>query len=60
MHASSGIRTHDPSVWAGEDVSYIRQRGHFDRQNCEFLVETGKKEMLFQINSRTFSIKDVG
>jgi hypothetical protein len=28
IHASSGIRTHDPSVWAGDDINlhviYIR------------------------------------
>jgi hypothetical protein len=30
-HASCGIRTHDPSVWAGEDSSCLRQRGHCDR-----------------------------
>jgi hypothetical protein len=28
IHASSGIRTHDSSVRAGEDSSYIRPRGH--------------------------------
>jgi hypothetical protein len=31
IHDSSGIRTHDPSVRAGEDSSCIRQRGHYDR-----------------------------
>jgi hypothetical protein len=31
MHASSGIRTHDPSVRAGEDSSRLRPRGHCDR-----------------------------
>jgi hypothetical protein len=29
-HASSGIRTHDPSVWAGEDSSCIRPHGYWD------------------------------
>jgi hypothetical protein len=31
IHASSGIRTHDPSVWAGEDSSCLRPPGHCDR-----------------------------
>jgi hypothetical protein len=28
IHASSGIRTHDLSVGAGEDSSWLRYRGH--------------------------------
>jgi hypothetical protein len=32
IHALSGIRTHDPSVRAGEDSSCLRPRGHCDRQ----------------------------
>jgi hypothetical protein len=31
IHASSGIRTHDPSVRASEDSSCFRPRGHCDR-----------------------------
>jgi hypothetical protein len=31
IHASSGIRTHDPSVRADEDGSCLRLRGHCDR-----------------------------
>jgi hypothetical protein len=31
IHASSGTRTHDPSVRAGEDISCLRPRGHCDR-----------------------------
>jgi hypothetical protein len=31
IRASSGIRTHDPSVQAGEDISCPRPRGHCDR-----------------------------
>jgi hypothetical protein len=27
-HALSGIRTHDPSVWEGEDMSSLWPRGH--------------------------------
>jgi hypothetical protein len=32
IHASSGIRTHDPIVGVGEDGSCLRPRGHCDRQ----------------------------
>jgi hypothetical protein len=36
IHALSGIRTHDPSVRAGEDSSCLRLRGHRDRHRfCE-------------------------
>jgi hypothetical protein len=36
IHASSGIRTHDPSVRAGEDSSCLRPRGHCDRHNISY------------------------
>jgi hypothetical protein len=32
IHALSGMRTHDPSVRASEDISCFRPRGHCDRQ----------------------------
>jgi hypothetical protein len=32
IHTSKGIRTHDPSVWAGEDISCLVQPGHCDMQ----------------------------
>jgi hypothetical protein len=32
IHALSGIRTHDLSVRASEDISCLRPRGHYDRQ----------------------------
>jgi hypothetical protein len=32
VHALSGIRTHDPSVRAGEDGSCLRLRDHCDRR----------------------------
>jgi hypothetical protein len=32
IHASSGIRTHDPSVRAGEGSSCLRPRGHCNRR----------------------------
>jgi hypothetical protein len=31
IHVLSGIRTHDPSVRASEDSSYLRRRGNCDR-----------------------------
>jgi hypothetical protein len=31
IHAFSGIRTHDPSVRAGEHNSYLRPRSHCDQ-----------------------------
>jgi hypothetical protein len=31
IHSSSGIRTHDVSVGAGEDSSRLKPRGHCDR-----------------------------
>jgi hypothetical protein len=33
IHASSGIRIHDPSVRAVEDSMCPRRRGHWDRPN---------------------------
>jgi hypothetical protein len=33
IHALSGIRTHDPSVRAGEDISCLRAYGH-----CDWLI----------------------
>jgi hypothetical protein len=32
IHILSGIRTHDPSVQANEDSTYLRQRGRCDRR----------------------------
>jgi hypothetical protein len=31
IHASSGIGTHDHTVLAGEDISYLEPRSHRDR-----------------------------
>jgi hypothetical protein len=36
IHALSGIRTHDPSVLASEDSSWLRSRGHCDRLDFKF------------------------
>jgi hypothetical protein len=32
IHALNGIRTHDPSVWAGEVISCLRPHSHCDRR----------------------------
>jgi hypothetical protein len=32
IHVLSGIGTHDPSIWAGEDCSWLRSRDHCDGQ----------------------------
>jgi hypothetical protein len=37
-NAWNGIRTHDPSAWAGEDSSCLRPRGHYDRRKCSQVV----------------------
>jgi hypothetical protein len=39
IHASSGIRTHDPSVWAGKDGSWLTPRGHCERQQYQITKE---------------------
>jgi hypothetical protein len=40
MHASSGIRTHDPLVRASEDSSCLRPHGHCDRQMLVYYLKT--------------------
>jgi hypothetical protein len=39
IHASNGIRTHDPSVRAGEDISCRRLRGRRTRQFWSYLTK---------------------
>jgi len=41
IHASSGIPTHDPSVRAVEDCTYLTPRGNWDRRfrNIRFKLE---------------------
>jgi hypothetical protein len=34
IHASSGIRSHDPSVRAAEDNTCLRPLGHWNRHHC--------------------------
>jgi uncharacterized membrane protein len=65
IHALSGIRIQDPSVRAAEDSSYLKQRGHRDRQcflyfskfsvtfatlNFSLLVA-----LVYMVSKRTFS-----
>jgi len=38
IHASSGIRTQDPSVRAVENSTYLKQRGHWDRLSMQYLL----------------------
>jgi hypothetical protein len=40
IHALSGIRTHDPSIQAGEGGSCLRTRGHFDGLRKIILIFT--------------------
>jgi hypothetical protein len=35
IHAQSGIRTHDPSVWVNEDISCLKPSSHCDRLKHE-------------------------
>jgi hypothetical protein len=37
INALSGVRTHDPSVRASEDSSYLRPRGRHDRQKYMYV-----------------------
>jgi hypothetical protein len=48
IHASRGIRTHYPSVRAGEDGSCLRPRGHCDKRLMYIdPVKLGVKSYLF-------------
>jgi hypothetical protein len=40
IHALTGIRTHDPSVRASEDSTYLRPRGHCGRHTDTFHPDT--------------------
>jgi hypothetical protein len=62
MHTSSGIRTHDPSVRASEDISYHRPRGHCDRQHISLMKERSlitKAEHLSCRGSKTGKVQSV-
>jgi hypothetical protein len=39
MHASSGVRTHNPSVRSSEDSSCLRPRGHCDRLKTLYICK---------------------
>jgi hypothetical protein len=43
-HSSSGIRTHDPSIWADEESSCLRTHNHCGRQFCLLLFELRRTE----------------
>jgi hypothetical protein len=42
IRVSSGVRTHDPCVWAGEDISCLRLRGHCTRLEGRCVYKIGK------------------
>jgi hypothetical protein len=48
INALSGIRTHDPSVRAGEDSSCLRMRGHCDQQKLYEYKETNAGALVRQ------------
>jgi hypothetical protein len=49
IHSSSGIPTNDPSVWAGEDSSWLRRCGHCDRQ-----ITLNKTKILPLVSCETY------
>jgi hypothetical protein len=55
IHASSGVRTHDPSIWADENSSCFSPHGHCDRPiSCmerKFLCDTRSKPVLRPIQT---------
>jgi hypothetical protein len=57
IDASSGIRTHDPSVSAGEDSSCLRSRGHCDRPSYSIAP---KKKMKVSNTQHPLRIKRGG
>jgi hypothetical protein len=55
LHASSGIRTNDPSVRAGEDGSCLRPRGH-----CDWLgLELRTVKTAFSVEQRILLWQDM-
>jgi hypothetical protein len=59
IHTLSGIRTHDPSVVAGEDISVDRSHYHCDRPTLHqrYLIRTVLVRLLFFIISCFKTIK---
>jgi hypothetical protein len=54
FHASSGIRNHDPNVWAYKDISRLRPHGHFDR-NIYYIM--ANNITVSGINNRSISLE---
>jgi hypothetical protein len=50
IHALSGIRTHDPSVRAGKDISFLRPCGH-----CDWHIRTDQIIKHTLINSPNYA-----
>jgi hypothetical protein len=48
-----GIRTHDPSVRAGEDGSCLRPRGHCDRQTVQLLNEESENAETWHVTLKS-------
>jgi DNA-binding sugar fermentation-stimulating protein len=62
IHASSGIRTHDPYVRAGEDSSCFRPRGHCDRRYSQWYTDNnvnGVYHDQFEYTDDRFKIQNV-
>jgi hypothetical protein len=58
IHASSGVRTHDPSVRAAEDSTCLRPRGHWDQQMF-ILIYVNELCSPFANNTRSAYIKRI-
>jgi hypothetical protein len=56
IHALRWIRTHDPSVWAGEDSLCFRLRGHCDRRSKRLLPQIIGP---FLQNKITMTLRDI-
>jgi hypothetical protein len=58
IHTLSGIRTQDPSVWAGKNISCIRPRGHCDRRSDGYvIIITPWKYNCFTATTRYFGFR---
>jgi hypothetical protein len=47
IRALSGIRTHDPSVQVGEDISWLRPRRHCDWPFQHYFTVNATERVLF-------------
>jgi hypothetical protein len=59
IHASSGIRSRDPSVRVDEGSSCLRPRGHSDRHYTIRLVRICQNEMGVGLNETINSLNHV-